>query len=369
MRYTGSIKGSPKIGLINANPFPISSAKMVGLDFAVNGIRMGAHQYVDLPLVLYSFYNEEHFLRHVQIKYKRDLCSLLALSYIQLPFRMEVLKERIEEALLKPKLEPSEIRKRTTALRESEILDAIDDFDHDCRGRASKGIDGWKYVRAVLFPELCQRIKRWDDAGDRPILQEIRRIVNKVEPSFQELLNFIQEAKLMKVSKENANRALEKVVEGWRARIMILEDMKREAVDLKEIVESFGHTVVMETDVEVDPEFLVKDLETTKIEVILFDFKFGTFEKGKELLRAVRERCPRLKILVVSGYGGENISEARRLGAHDYLMKLVNPAILASKIRGLITRKRIVAVDDDISSVITEEFRSMCIRNRWEVHT
>lgn len=87
---------------------------------------------------------------------------------------------------------------------------------------------------------------------------------------------------------------------------------------IKNVLESFGHQVILEAGNSTD---LFAKLAKETPDVILLDVFFPT-ENGLDILARLRKQYPNVKVLVVTGLKQETIvKEAKRLGAHGILYK------------------------------------------------
>lgn len=115
------------------------------------------------------------------------------------------------------------------------------------------------------------------------------------------------------------------------ARILIIEDEQAVLSLLRRIVGHMGHVPVVSSN---GPEALSK-LEQADPDLILSDLRMPGAPSGVELIRSLRARCPKLPIIVISGYTSRDfLSRWPELGVDDFLPKPFDMA----KIRDVITR-------------------------------
>ncbi|MBW1784689.1 MAG: response regulator, partial [Deltaproteobacteria bacterium] len=102
-------------------------------------------------------------------------------------------------------------------------------------------------------------------------------------------------------------------------RILCVEDeaFDRELIRHALEKESEGFVMTEANDRETFESFLTKG----DFDVVLTDFNILGFE-GLEVIRLVRERCPEVPVIVVTGTGSEEVAvQSLREGAEDYVIK------------------------------------------------
>jgi len=76
------------------------------------------------------------------------------------------------------------------------------------------------------------------------------------------------------------------------------------------------------------------------IDVIISDIRMPT-HSGLDLLAAVRERCPGVEVILLTGYGQlDTAVRAVELGAFAYMEKPFDSAAMVAKVRGCVERRR-----------------------------
>jgi DNA-binding NtrC family response regulator len=72
-------------------------------------------------------------------------------------------------------------------------------------------------------------------------------------------------------------------------------------------------------------EAMLKLGDANKVQLVLLDIKMPRLN-GLEVLKQIRETCPSLPVIVVTGYQSvETAREALKIGAVDYVPKPFNP--------------------------------------------
>ena len=100
-------------------------------------------------------------------------------------------------------------------------------------------------------------------------------------------------------------------------RLLIVDDDEVFRGELSDLLSEDGHSVV--TAPSVQKALLA--LEQEDVDVLLTDLRMPR-QSGMSLLREVRERWPRLYVVMITGYATvETAVEAMRLGAFDYIQK------------------------------------------------
>lgn len=99
--------------------------------------------------------------------------------------------------------------------------------------------------------------------------------------------------------------------------ILILDDEERLASELAEYLSAAGHRALTADR----PSAAFTLIETERVDVAIVDIKLPEYD-GLEFIRRLRERKPEIETIVMSGHGDmNNVIEAFRLGAFDYLRK------------------------------------------------
>ena len=81
-------------------------------------------------------------------------------------------------------------------------------------------------------------------------------------------------------------------------------------------------------------------VEDSEPDVMVLDLKMPGID-GMEVLRRVREKYPAIQVIILTGHGNDlDESEARQLGAFDYLKKPVDIELLVDRIRAAVQAKK-----------------------------
>ncbi len=114
------------------------------------------------------------------------------------------------------------------------------------------------------------------------------------------------------------------------ARIMIVDDEMSILTVLRVLVGSMGHDAVTFRD----PAEALRFIDTDEpLDLVLSDLRM-TEISGLDVLRAVREKRPRLPVIMVSAYlNGELWEQAFAMGASAYLSKPFKVDELTAKIK------------------------------------
>ena len=103
-------------------------------------------------------------------------------------------------------------------------------------------------------------------------------------------------------------------------RLLIVDDEEAIVVTMKEYFETYGHQVDVARGREEAEGFLVE----SSYALMIADLRLHPVKEaeGLDLLALVRERYPKTRVVLFTGYATpEVVSEARRLGADAFLQK------------------------------------------------
>jgi len=103
-------------------------------------------------------------------------------------------------------------------------------------------------------------------------------------------------------------------------RLLIVDDEEAIVLTMKEYFETFGHQVDIARGREEAEEFL----DAGSYALVIADLRLHPVRdaEGLDLLALVRQRFPRTRVVLFTGYATpEVVSEARRLGADAFLQK------------------------------------------------
>jgi two-component system response regulator YesN len=123
---------------------------------------------------------------------------------------------------------------------------------------------------------------------------------------------------------------------------MIVDDEFIVRVGIRSILnwEEYGYTIVAEASSGMEA---LNKIEQCHPDIVLTDIVMDNMD-GFELIRLCREKHPEVSFVVLSGYNDfENVRQAMKLGAMDYIFKLkANP-------------EDILRTLDDISRIVNEK--------------
>jgi DNA-binding NtrC family response regulator len=103
-------------------------------------------------------------------------------------------------------------------------------------------------------------------------------------------------------------------------RLLIVDDEEAIVVTMKEYFETYGHEVDVARGREEAEAFLL----ASSYSLMIVDLRLHPVREadGLDLLAIVRERFPRTRVVLFTGYATpEVVSEAHRLGADAFLQK------------------------------------------------
>jgi len=103
-------------------------------------------------------------------------------------------------------------------------------------------------------------------------------------------------------------------------RLLIVDDEEAIVLTMKEYFETYGHEVDVARGREEAEAFLL----ATSYSLMIVDLRLHPVREadGLDLLAFVRERFPRTRVVLFTGYATpEVVSDARRLGADAFLQK------------------------------------------------
>lgn len=124
-----------------------------------------------------------------------------------------------------------------------------------------------------------------------------------------------------------------------------------------------------------DGKNALKSLESASTDLVLLDVKLPDID-GIELLGKIKEKNPACEVIIMTGYGGEEIAiSALRKGAIDYLEKPLNMIELSAALgraqekllkgQGLLYKNTILVTDDDV--VVVERLKKFLEKEGYAV--
>lgn len=129
--------------------------------------------------------------------------------------------------------------------------------------------------------------------------------------------------------------------ESLRARILLIEDHPPTAVTLQAILQALGFSkVTLATNMGTG----IEALKTAAFDLILCDFQLGIVN-GLMLMRMIRQAGglanPNVPIVMITAHAdSERVTEALKAGVDDFLVKPVQPEVIARCLGSLLERPR-----------------------------
>jgi DNA-binding NtrC family response regulator len=104
-------------------------------------------------------------------------------------------------------------------------------------------------------------------------------------------------------------------------RVMILDDEEIVGKRLRSALEKLG----CETEEFTDPRAALERCRAEEFDVVVTDIRMDDLD-GIEVLEAIRERSPRTKVIMITGYATMEVArEALAKGAFDFIAKPFKP--------------------------------------------
>ncbi len=104
---------------------------------------------------------------------------------------------------------------------------------------------------------------------------------------------------------------------GDKNRILLVDDESQVLESLKVFFRDQGYQV----NTAPDGAAALEQLQQSPHDLVVTDIRMPNMT-GIELLRSIKEQYPHVEVILITGYGSEEIAaEARRLGAYDYIEK------------------------------------------------
>ena len=118
-----------------------------------------------------------------------------------------------------------------------------------------------------------------------------------------------------------------------KKKILIVDDEAGIVLEIKEFLEEEGYEVYMADTAKAGIQLAEEMLP----DVVLIDVKLPD-ASGIDVLRAVKEKCPKIKTIMVTGYVDQNVmDEAEKLGRDTFLQKPFDLVKIAEEIEKLLT--------------------------------
>src|SRR4026207_1487096 len=127
-----------------------------------------------------------------------------------------------------------------------------------------------------------------------------------------------------------------------RPSVLLVDDDKKTIELLAAVPETQG----FDTTRAGAPEVAVQLLRTIAFDAVVTDVVFDGFAEGNVVLAATRDIQPKAVVVLMTGYPAiENAVSAIKAGAHDYVQKPVDPAVLAAFIHRALREREISRPD------------------------
>ncbi len=141
------------------------------------------------------------------------------------------------------------------------------------------------------------------------------------------------------------------------SRILIVDDDQSVLDAFTQLLADSGHAVATAANVEA----ALRDCESRLPDLIITDLCMPGLS-GLDLVRAVRERWPRLPVILMTGHGTMDTAiEATKLGAFDYYLKPFDPQSMLDAIDRSLESGRLMGRDVDLNPPNPVEHRDAII--------
>jgi two-component system chemotaxis response regulator CheY len=370
-----------QFGLIEVTDEPTARAVLTGSDaidgflhtgrrwlpFACYEIRLSTGPHSSVPIITCSFEPPERLRTFSEEQFGDDLLATSGWYFVRLPFLVEGFQRNLQQILAAPRPVPQALHKAFGTICQYRANEAWADFEHACRNAASQGAAGWLRLREESFPRFSAEIAKLA-AGDPMFFADAREKLRALFASPDPMFGRLRGVGIALPEQVQAS-APEPAPAFFASKLMVVEDDAGFAAQLKRQLEAIGHTVLVVSDASAEPSHITLWMQRNRVEVVLLDLNFGSLDTGFRILRAIKERGRDTKVVVLTGYGQEHINRARRLGADGYLLKPPEPQSLADAIRRVLIKRRILVVDDELDSVVTEVFTQQLSQRRCNFST
>ncbi|MEW6778152.1 MAG: HD domain-containing phosphohydrolase [Bdellovibrionota bacterium] len=131
-------------------------------------------------------------------------------------------------------------------------------------------------------------------------------------------------------------------------RIAILDDEPAVREILGEFLRNRGYSTILCAE----PAALEKELSSQPADLLICDLYLGDVT-GLDVIRKLKPLYPALDIIVLTGFASiDNVIEAFRLGASDYMQKPVNLLLFEAAIERLLEKKRLTRQVGELTDII-----------------
>ena len=144
-------------------------------------------------------------------------------------------------------------------------------------------------------------------------------------------------------------------------RILVVDDDKSIALNLKDVLERYGH----EVEVVFKGEDAIRK-SAKGFDVILLDLLLPDVD-GLYVLKTIRSASPKTVVIMITAYGTiPSAVEAVKKGASDYITKPFRVEELITTINKAVEEMRFETIEPEILSVISNETRIAIIKELIE---
>lgn len=140
------------------------------------------------------------------------------------------------------------------------------------------------------------------------------------------------------------------------SRILVVDDESNIRLMLRLALRASGHEVETAAD---GPEALEKFGEGSAFDLVLLDQRMPSME-GLQVLRAMKERSPSAKVIMVTAFGTVDLAlAARRTGAANFLRKPFTTDVLRGAVAAALDNRPALSLDEapDLGGVAVNGFR------------
>ncbi len=344
-----------------------------GLDFWVEEVRLTRHPSAQSPTICYSFEELRSLQDLSQERLGHDLFSMPGSFYVQLPLLASQLRDTVAQALLAPVPSDTVYFDKLAPILDLLRRKSWGHFAHDSRNALGRGMDGWMEIRERIYPEFVARLRRMEGESPKSFLKERTQIEGLLKGPLDRkgFLATLDGEPQWKPDPEEApidDSLLKKITTAFSTRILIVEDEPGFAYQLEQSLREQGHAPFTISKPATSTQEILQRAHRNAVEVVLLDLNFGSIENGWKILSAFTAAAPDIGVVMLTGWGGsEFMAEAKRRGASDYLLKPTDPEQIASVIRRMLVKRRVIVIDDELDGVVTKEFVQKISSRRCEV--
>jgi CheY-like chemotaxis protein len=334
------------------------------------------------PYVLLYAFDAHRALKNASLRdFGQDITSTTGCTFIRLPLILHDLELVVLTAKKCLPLDRQTLLNdlRPASARLAKVL--WNDFDHECRN-LKRTAEGWKRLKRQLLPQFIQALDRISVTNDelRPELRKaLEKVASQDSPHFELLYRVLandEEEAVDTLSLSSGSLGTpvetsspEKSSERGDPTIMIIDDDVDLVQEISEDLIGFGYKVALITDRYMKTEQILRRITANKAKIVLLDLKFGSVEKGFDILSGIKEQRSDTKVIIVTGYGNDTevLIRAKHLGADEFVRKPITVSSLVQSIELLLTNRTVLIIDDHMDEVLTPDVESRFITQRCRV--